>query len=328
MVQTNWKASSKWELRNISALEEIMETSSKLFSEKYGYNIFKGTKSVQQLISQAEIDVVGISFDEFGKHIYAIDVAFHTAGLNYGTRDETAARVLKKCIRTAMCIYGYFGVSDGTIIFASPKINPAEVSDIERCMGDLNIVLSQAGLNFTTRIIGNEDFSEKVLEPILGTINEVADTSELFMRSLQMYNLFVKTKPNREKSVSKARHKPSISGEMKAIEFNDIEGLEEMKIGTIVRTVVRNMLERGEVSREEVELMQTKEYSKETFDIQFALLIKVEDMTDELWSRYYSTPVKIFGDEYYICSQWYEVPANNDRIYLMKWLNKKNNEIA
>ena len=95
-----------------------------------------------------------------------------------------------------------------------------------------------------------------------------------------------------------------------------------MKNGTIVRYVLRSMLENGEVSKEEVELMQTKTYSKETFDLQYPLLIKEEDITDELLARYYSTPVEIRGKQYYICSQWFEVPSNNDRLYLMKWLSR------
>ena len=72
-----------------------MKTSSELFSQKYGYDIFKGNKSLDQLIGQAEIDVIGISYEENQSHIYAIDVAFHEAGLNYGSKDETVTRVIK-----------------------------------------------------------------------------------------------------------------------------------------------------------------------------------------------------------------------------------------
>lgn len=49
-------------------------------------------------------------------------------------------------------------------------------------------------------------------------------------------------------------------------------GLEEMKIGVIVRTVLRKMLVDGKVSTEKLENIQTKEYSTETFDIKFPLL--------------------------------------------------------
>ncbi|MDO9535237.1 MAG: hypothetical protein Q7J85_07895 [Bacillota bacterium] len=120
IVQTNWKASSTWELKNKEVLERLMQDSSDVFKLKFGFDLYK-RNGIHQLISQAEIDVIGISFDESNKHIYAIDVAFHEAGLNYGSKEETVTRVIKKCIRTAMCIFGYFGLSGGTIIFASPK---------------------------------------------------------------------------------------------------------------------------------------------------------------------------------------------------------------
>ncbi len=93
-----------------------------------------------------------------------------------------------------------------------------------------------------------------------------------------------------------------------------------MKIGTIVRTVLRKMLENGEVTKEEIEKMQTKEYSKETFDIQYPLLQKTSLTAGESPKRYYSSPVKIYGEDYFICSEWFEVPTNNDRPYLLKWL--------
>jgi len=101
-----------------------------------------------------------------------------------------------------------------------------------------------------------------------------------------------------------------------------------MKIGTIVRTVVRGILERGEVSRKEIELMQTKEHSKMTFDIQYPVLKKSIEVDGVSPKRYYATSVKIFGEEYFICSEWFEVPTNNDRPYLIKWIkeNREGNE--
>ncbi|MGD9677000.1 MAG: hypothetical protein AB7V16_01380 [Vulcanibacillus sp.] len=318
LVQTNWKPSSKWELKNRELLEKLMQDSSNLFKEKYGYDLYKGNSGISQIISQAEIDVIGISFDD--EHIHAIDVAFHEAGLNYGSKDETVTRVIKKCIRTAMCIYGYYGSSNGTIIFTSPKINPAVINSIEACTDDIDSVMKNLGLNYKVRIIANEDFREKVLEPVLNVLGDVADTSELFMRSLQMYNLFAEKKSKTVEGRQKSTVTRRISPKLEEIEYNGINGLEEMKIGVIVRTVLRKMLESGEVSKQEIEQMQTKEYSKETFDIQFPLLQKASLTNGESPKRYYGLPVKINDEDYFLCSEWYEVPANNDRPYLLKWL--------
>ena len=263
---------------------------------------------------------MGISFDESDKHIYAIDVAFHEAGLNYGSKEETVSRVIKKCIRTAMCIYGYYGFSDGTIIFTSPKINPAVIKDINASTDDIASVLNNLNLNYKIRIIANEDFSDKVLEPVLNVLGDVADTSELFMRSLQMYNLFAGKKPKTVDGTPKNTAPRKITPELEAIEYNGMDGFEEMKIGVIVRTVLRKMLENGEISKQEIEQMRTKDYSKETFDIQYPLLLKVNEVNGKSPVRYYSSPLKIHGEDYFLCSEWFEVPSNNDRPYLMKWL--------
>jgi len=38
--------------------------------------------------------------------------------------------------------------------------------------------------------------------------------------------------------------------------------------------------------------------------------------------RYYAKPLFIHGKQYYMCSQWFETSANNDRPYLLKWIEK------
>jgi len=320
LVQTNWKASSKWELKHKEALVQLMKNSSEVFKTKFGYDLYKGNNGIDQVLTQAEIDVMGISFDEHEQHIYAIDVAFHEAGLNYGTKEETVTRVIKKCIRTAMCIYGYFEINSGTIIFASPKINPSVINDINACIDDVSSVLSTLNVRFKIRIIANEDFSDKILEPVLNVLGDVADTSELFIRSLQMYNLFAGKKPKQNNDGIRNIVQKKISPNLEAIEYNGVDGLEEMKIGVIVRTVLRKMLENGEVTKEEIKKMQTKEYSKETFDVQYPLLQKASLTNGESPRRYYSSPVKIYNEDYFLCSEWYEVLANNDRPFLLKWM--------
>ncbi|OCZ54290.1 hypothetical protein [Dehalobacter sp. TeCB1] len=319
LVQTNWKASYKWELKNRDTIEQLMKRSNELFSQKYGYDIYKGNRSIDQLIGQAEIDVIGICFEETQNQIYAIDVAFHEAGLNYGSKNETVTRVIKKCLRSAMCIHGYFGIETGTIIFTSPKINPAVEQDLTNCLDDISLVLKDTGLNYKIRIIGNDDFSEKILEPVLNVLGDVADTSELFMRSLQMYNMFAGKKP-KQTTTQRTTNMRKVSPEFDVIKSQGIDGLEEMKIGVIVRTVLRKLLEDGMVLKEEIEKMQTKEYSKETFDLQYPLLQKAALTQGKSPVRYYSAPLKIYGEDYFLCSEWFEVPANNDRPYLMKWL--------
>lgn len=96
---------------------------------------------------------------------------------------------------------------------------------------------------------------------------------------------------------------------------------EHLKIGEIVRTVVRDILQSGKVSAEEVEMLQTKSYCKQTFDIQYPLLVKASLSNGISPKRYYSQGLTIRSERYFLCSEWFEVPGNNDRPYLLKWIN-------
>ena len=128
VVQTNWKPSPSWQLGDEDALNRFMEITDKHFQDKYGYGIYKNN-SLSQLLMQAEVDAFGICITDDGIEVHAIDVAFHESGLNYGDRQETVTRVIKKFVRTALCMAGYFGVAKGQIIFASPKIHNAVFND-------------------------------------------------------------------------------------------------------------------------------------------------------------------------------------------------------
>ncbi|UOG93859.1 MAG: hypothetical protein L3K52_09095 [Candidatus Thiothrix sulfatifontis] len=131
LVQMNWKPSvESWDLMNKSVIEQVMRESDDYFKHEHDYGIYKKNTSLSQLIKQAEIDVMGVSYAGGLRSIYAVDVAFHESGLNYGPKDETIMKIVKKLLRTAMCVHGYFDCSEGDIIFASPKINYNKYSGI------------------------------------------------------------------------------------------------------------------------------------------------------------------------------------------------------
>ncbi len=284
------------------------------YSQKYGYNIFKGNVSLYQLLQQGECDVFGVSVQGGESKYYAVDVAFHEAGLNYGTREVTVMKVLEKCARTAFCLQGYLNTAEGEIIFASPKINAAVLSDLQPCIEDLNNIFDKYGYDFNFRIIANEDYNNLVLKPILIASEGVSDTSELFLRSYQMYKMF--SRENFSYETAPRRTKTSVSSAQ--IEYDDLDSYKELKIGKLAQLVLANMLIDGCATDEEIEAMQTHGYSKEQFDLQYPLLAKADAEFDKV--RYYSKPIYIKGQEYYMCSQWFETNSNNDRPYLLKWI--------
>lgn len=317
IVQLNWAVSPSWTFENKDIIDQLMIKSNNLFQEKYGYNIYKNN-SLDQLIGQSEADVVGVSFDENGDHIYAVDIAFHEAGLNYGSRAETVSRVVKKCIRTAMCMLGCFNISYGDIIFASPKINPSVFNDLIDVIEDVNAVLLGLGLEYDVKILANGAFEEEILDPVLKLSKEISDTNELFMRSIQMCNLF---SFNAERRNLLPKAKVNIDNKIAQSLADIIPGFENLKIAEIVRTELVRILENEVHSPDIIGKMQTKEYSKENFDLQYPLLLKKKDLQTRP-VRYMAKPiVNINGEEYYLCSEWFEKPGgNNDRPYLLNWI--------
>lgn len=189
LVQTNWKLSSYWNLENYEELHELYDKFSRYYKDNYGYDIFK-SNTLEQLLKQAEIDVIGISFSESAHSIFAVDIAYHGAGLNYKGKEETLSKVIQKCVRTALCLYGYFNIATGEIIFASPKVNPATEKELIPLFEELTRLIKKFGLEFTVSLCCNNAFSSEILQPIMTKGTNIADTSELFLRSIQLYQMF------------------------------------------------------------------------------------------------------------------------------------------
>ncbi|MGB3916908.1 MAG: hypothetical protein WBL07_05665 [Thiothrix litoralis] len=310
LVQMNWKPSfESWELMNESVIEQIMRDSDDYFKHEYDYKIYKKNTSLSQLIKQAEIDVIGISYTGGLRNIYAVDIAFHEYGLNYGSKDETIMKIVKKLLRAAMCIYGYFDCSEGDIVFASPKVNNNIIENLDVCLIQVEKILRKNKLNFNIKLIANNSFNKEILQPVLDATSSIADTSELFMRSIQMYKMFSENNDS-----SKFSTKISIK--------NNDALQNKTKIGKWVRKNLTQMFEENKISVEEVELMESIEYSKKIFGIQMPLLKKKLSIDEGKPSKYWAKPIiKAYDAEYFICSEWYE---KTNKSHFETWALLKN----
>ncbi|MCL2204652.1 MAG: hypothetical protein FWB88_12020 [Defluviitaleaceae bacterium] len=319
IVQSNWKPSPSWQLLQEDKLDDFMRVSSDHFNRQYGLDIYKKTSSLSQLLRQAEVDALGISLSDFDTRIYAIDVAYHEGGLIFGNRQKTIARIAKKLLRTAMCLRGYFEIGEGEIIFASPKIQPSTMRDVEPIMSEINSLLAEHNFGFTARLIANDDFNEKIMKPIMTASAGVSDTSELFMRAYQLIKMF----GNESSSRTVAREVIDKSNVVHNLTLSDDEAatvasLSELKVGKIAQTVLRDILESGKLSRDELALMRTEDYAKQTFNLNYPLLNAVCKEHAGL-KRYYVNPVNIAGETLYMCSQW----NLNTKRFLLEWLSDK-----
>ena len=101
------------------------------------------------------------------------------------------------------------------------------------------------------------------------------------------------------------------------------EALPEYKgigIRELAKTVLRDLLMAGKASEEEIEKMLTPEYSSETFGINYPLLTTERNQSNV--ANYFKLKVPIGEVVYYLCSQWFEQPKNNDRPLLEKWIKE------
>jgi hypothetical protein len=104
--------------------------------------------------------------------------------------------------------------------------------------------------------------------------------------------------------------------------YNSNENNEKGAIGKYVRETLNELIINNFIDNDEIEKLQRADYSKQTFDIQFPFLKKIFSQNPIERIRYWKNPIIIRGVSYFVCSQWYEVPANNDRPYYENWLKK------
>lgn len=171
----------------------MMTEIGQFYVEKHGFHIFKKTSSMKQLIQQGEIDALGLCIQGRNvQEIFAVDVAFHEGGLNYGGKVSTVEKIVKKIVRSAMILYGFYDMKSGNIVFASPKINRSILEPLEFHLEELQTLFKQLGFDYRIELYTNHTFQSEILNPVINLSSTIADTSELFLRSMQLHSMFIK----------------------------------------------------------------------------------------------------------------------------------------
>lgn len=183
ITQTNWKTSSRWQVSDddSQAVKAVFE---KIRAHGEFSEVFKNC-SLEQALRQAELDVVGIDNDK----LYMVEVAFHEKGLQYGDKLETRDKIIEKMLRAYLIGLAYFPNFTYEIIFASPKVNPATDTVIKEYLSILEKDFGD-GENASFRYLANDEFKDEVLVPTLNSALADSDTSELFVRSAKMLEIF------------------------------------------------------------------------------------------------------------------------------------------
>jgi hypothetical protein len=180
--QTNWKVSSNWSISS-ETFDKVQYTYNKIIKHSEFSDVFKSELS--QLIKQSEIEVIGLDSNDT---IYTIDVAFHEAGLQYGSKMETKNRVFKKLLRSYLTVLTYFPKKKYELLFISPKVNHATDIIILDYFRILERDFSDENVNF--KYYSNDKFMENILSPTISKSINDSDTNELFIRAIILNNLF------------------------------------------------------------------------------------------------------------------------------------------
>lgn len=314
IVQNNWKVSPKWEEASaVNDIQDIIEKCNNEFKDFFEdqfnqkeYNILK-KNNYRQFIMQAEADSVGIKVSANKNEYFVVDVAFHSQGLNYGGNYVTSLKVIEKCLRSAMCLYNFFGTKSGKIYFVSPLIYPAKLEIIVPSIEKLNSFFKKQGYEFEFILIEGEEFKKEILEPLLNIGSDISDTNELFMRAMLLMELFGYGNNN-----SKDENTMS----------NEKSEMHESTIGYIVKIRLRPIIEDLPSSSLILSKLQDKNYCKDTFGINFPVLVKTNSKYDS--QRYYSADIKVGNDSFKLTNYWFE----KNRKRLLDWINSmsKNDE--
>ena len=102
--------------------------------------------------------------------------------------------------------------------------------------------------------------------------------------------------------------------------MNALPEYKDIKIRDLAKGVLRDLLMAGKADDEEVAKMLTADYSSDTFGINYPLLVTERNPSNV--ANYFKLKVPIRGVTYYLCSQWFEQPKNNDRPLLEKWIKE------
>lgn len=291
IAQTNWRTSGSWEIIPVDKVR-----ARKLFTALCRLPEIKGIfkkNSFDQLLKQAEIDVVGLDFEE--SCVYGIDVAFHSAGLNYG---DNKNRVIKKMLRTIFVMQCYFSRFDKyKSIFVSPVTSKKVKNEIQDTLSVIKGVINDDAISL--EFISDNDFYSTIIDQLLINASNENDTMDLFLRSQRIINLDERNKQ------APIKEEPSLK---KPSKFNSVEvkTLNGMKIGQYVKDKFRTLIESNLLTESDFKNLQMKSFSKEVFNQNFEIF-RTNDLgpfDENGYKRYYSN--ELFAVNFLLTSQWFE----------------------
>ena len=312
LVQTNWKASERWPMRlDSEALEqEFVAIQKNLESSGSGFaGTLKGTATGKQFLRQAEIDIVGVRLDG---SIYAVEVTFHEDGLHYS--GNTANNVMKKMLRTMLILRAYHpSDTERHIYFAAPKVAPK----IQQNLQGVFEWLRQKYPAVKWYLLTGDDFANKLLVPTLDKAKGVADTSELFMRSVKLLELHQLLKPGDE-AASPRQENPTSPPDTPAKNQGPIQSL----VRNLMQTILNDspdLLPESERSN-----LTDADYCHQSLGLDIGGLALLRSQGEGAGNngrprRYWQ---KVYAGRYFVTNNWWKSHHRHNAAALLRWVEE------
>jgi len=104
----------------------------------------------------------------------------------------------------------------------------------------------------------------------------------------------------------------------------------DKKVGIIAKQDLKYLLELNKLPKYIIGNLQDLEYCKETFDVNFPVLLKIKSEVDISaqrkdhlgYTRYYATPLTIYDEKYFLTSEWYDKNRQKLIEFIQKYLNE------
>lgn len=299
ITQTNWSISDKTfkdnETKFTDALKDLKTELEQVFSKEEMDAIFKKSTN-DQFISQCEIDVVGLKFDNIDKRlnpmVYLYDTAFHEQGLHY---KDSKSTVLKKIIRAYVIADVLFKDFSIRIGFVSPKCDKATTMSINHYLNMIVSVLYKRNSKITIDLYLNNQ-CDVIVNDLVALTDSIADTNDLFVRSIKLLNL---SQANQAKT---SKVNPVTNGASSANNKTARGGNK-----AIVESIVQDLIKQNKLAGNSQLLadLQDKNYAKVNFNLStYAFMIENSKISADHQNRFYPTVYPINGKLYRVCSQW------------------------
>ncbi|MFB3164520.1 hypothetical protein ABLO26_24470 [Neobacillus sp. 179-J 1A1 HS] len=295
MTQLNWKVSTRsWVLHNEEIIEEVMTSARDFFNQRFSFQILKNNSSTTQFLQQGKVNVMGLEITSGAvSNIYGINTTIDADVSKYGTVSAKIENILDEMIRTAMLIHGYYDISYGTIIFASPTLDSSINGQLHDAVKALNEIFKLFGFQFDFELYANDQFTVHILDPLTGQTKD-----------------------------KKVTLKGTKKGAGTVQNQND-ERSNFLRIGILVRNEISKFASNNLLSNEMVQNLLDETYCREIFGINFPVLKKFEkdeSIAEQIkvngLKRYWNMSYNINGENYLLCHSWSEL----HRPKFLKWL--------